>query len=313
MSTGALDTGLLEAGHSYDPASPLRPTGNLRRRERISAVVAALATTAAYGAVLVLVLVAWEVLHEGAGQVFPHFPRFLSHNPPQFGGPGGGIFSAIVGSILITAVGAFIAIPVGILTAIYLTEFARPTSRVAALMRLGLNLLQGMPTIVIGLFVFGLMVENRHESGFAGSVALSLVMVPLIARASQEVLLVVPGTLREAADSLGVDRWRTVLGVILPSASGGIVTGIILAVARAAGETAPLLIVDSLFTSQPNFDLFGQSVPNIPVLILTNAESADPTGFARAWGAALVLLAVILAANVAARLLLTRSRRRMGI
>jgi phosphate transport system permease protein len=132
-----------------------------------------------------------------------------------------------------------------------------------------------------------------------------------MARSSQEVLLLVPGSQREAADALGVARWRTVLGVILPSAVGGIATGAILAIARAAGETAPLLVVNSLF--DPNsiqFNIFGHGVPSIPMLILNTSDLAVPDAFARAWGAALVLMAFILLANFAARLLLARSRAR---
>jgi phosphate transport system permease protein len=139
-------------------------------------------------------------------------------------------------------------------------------------------------------------------------------MLPLIARSSQEVLLLVPGSLREAADALGVSRWRTVLGVILPTAMAGIVTGTILAVARAAGETAPLLIVDGIYdATHTTVDLFGQGVPNIPVTILTLIEQPDPSSTARAWGAALGLLFVILVANIGARVFLARSRRKMGL
>jgi phosphate transport system permease protein len=137
-------------------------------------------------------------------------------------------------------------------------------------------------------------------------------MLPLIARATQEMLLLVPSQLREAADALGVSRWRTVLGVVIPSALGGIVTGTVLAVARAAGETAPVLITCSIFNqSKVSFDLFGQAIPNIPVLIFTASEAADPAGFTRAWGAALVLLTFILLANIGARTLLARSRRKL--
>jgi phosphate transport system permease protein len=138
-------------------------------------------------------------------------------------------------------------------------------------------------------------------------------MVPLIARSAQEVLQTVPRALRDATDALGVDRWRSILTVILPTAASGIVTGTILAVARAAGETAPLLIVDGALSNSTSFDLFGHALPNIPVMIFTAAETAEPSGFQRAWGAALVLLALILIANIGSRLLLARNRRRMGL
>jgi phosphate transport system permease protein len=173
--------------------------------------------------------------------------------------------------------------------------------------------MQGIPTIVVGLFVFGLMVQGHKESGFAGSVALSIVMLPLIARSSQEVLLLVPGALREAADALGVERWRAILTVVLPAAMGGIVTGAILAVARAAGETAPLLLCDAIYNpNTTELMVFGHGVPNIPVLILTASNLGIPEALARGWGAAFVLLGLILIANVAARLLLARYRARLG-
>jgi phosphate transport system permease protein len=200
-----------------------------------------------------------------------------------------------------------------VLTGLYLTEFAGPRSRTARLLKLALDLLQGLPTVIVGLFIYGLIVvPQHHESGFAGSVALSIVMLPLIARSSQEVLLLVPGSLREAADALGVARWRAVLGVIVPAALGGIITGAILSIARAAGETAPLLFVNALFDpTKTQLNLFGHGVPSIPMLILSTSDLAIPDAFARAWGAAFLLLSFILVANVAARMLLARSRRKM--
>ena len=127
------------------------------------------------------------------------------------------------------------------------------------------DLLNGMPSIIIGLFVFGLLVAGHHQSGFAGAVALSIIMLPLVARSTQEMLLLVPQHMRDAADALGVSRWRAVIGVVLPSAAGGIVTGDVLAVARAAGETAPLLFACSIFANTTSVDLFGAALPNIPV------------------------------------------------
>ena len=153
-------------------------------------------------------------------------------------------------------------------------------------MRLGLDMLNGLPSIVIGLFVFGLLVVGHHQSGFAGSFALAIIMVPLIARSSQEMLLLVPQPMRDAADALGVSRWRTVVGVVLPSALSGIVTGTVLAIARAAGETAPLLIVCSIFSGNATtFDLFGQAMPNIPVLDLHRSPSRPTRPGTRAPGA----------------------------
>jgi phosphate transport system permease protein len=294
-----------------DPTAPLTASGNLRRRLIVSRLVQGAAVAAALLAVVALAVVVYGVASRGASALSIDF---LTKDPPATGGPGGGIASAIVGTVLIVALAAAIATPVGVLCALYLVEFAGPRSRAGRLLRLALDLMQGLPSVVVGIVVFGLIVKPEHlESGFAGSVALAIIMLPLIARTSQEVLLLVPGTLREASDALGVTRWRSIVSVILPSALGGIVTGTIIAVARAAGETAPLLIVDGTFTNATTLNLFGHAVPNIPVMIFTAAEAADPTGFARAWGAALVLLAIILAANVGARVLLARNRARMGL
>jgi phosphate transport system permease protein len=295
----------------FDPTAPLTATGNLRRRQFVSQAVVWAATTAAVAAVAVLGIVTYTVIQHGAGSLSL---GFLIHDPPQYGGPGGGIASAIVGSAVIVALGAAIAVPLGVLCALYLVEFAGPRSRPGQLLQLALDMMQGLPTIVVGLFILGLVVLEEHaDSGFAASLALAIIMLPLIARTTQEVLRTVPQGLRDASDALGVDRWRAVLTVILPSAASGILTGTILAVARAAGETAPVLVVDATFANKTTLDMFGHAVPNLPVLIFELIESPTPSGLQRAWGASLVLLALILIANVGARLLLARSRKRMGL
>lgn len=292
----------------YDPTAPLTPSGNLRRRLIVGRVAQGGAVLAAFVAVALLGIVVFDVVKSGASALKLNL---LIQDPPAFGGAGGGIRSAIIGSAIIVALAGAIAVPIGVLIAIYMTEFASPRSRIAGALRLGLDLLQGVPSIVIGIFILGLITLPLHkDTGFAGSVALAIIMLPLVARSTQEVLRLVPASLREASDSLGVDRWRSIVSVVLPTALGGIVTGSILAVARAAGETAPLLVNDSTFTPHATVNVFGP-MPNIPVQILTASDSLDPAGFPRAWGAALVLLALILIANVGARLLLARSRRKI--
>lgn len=292
-----------------DPTAPLTASGNLRRRGTVSRLFTALATASAVFAVALLADVIYTVVHKGAPVL--SF-AFLTQN--SNGLVGGGIANALLGTIEIVMLAAVMALPVGVLTGLYLTEFAGPGSRVANALKLILDLLQGLPTIIVGVVVYGLIVAAEHkETGFAGSVALAVVMLPMIARSSQEVLLLVPGTLREAADALGVERWRSVLSVILPAAAGGIATGAILSIARAAGETAPLLIVDSLYNpTHTQLMPFGQGVPSIPMFIYTSYDLPAPSAIARAWGAALVLLASILIANVGARVMLARSRARMG-
>lgn len=293
---------------TVDPAAPLTASGNLRRRMLVSHVVAGASILASAIAVAVLAIVVYDVAKQGASALSW---SFITKNP--VGLAGGGIANAIIGSTLIVAFATLIALPFGVLTALYLTEYSKPTSRSPRALRTALDLLQGVPTVVVGLFVFGLMVQGHGDSGFAGAVALSIVMLPLIARSSQEVLLLVPGTLREAADALGVQRWRATLTVVLPAAMGGIVTGAILAVARAAGETAPLLLADSIYNpNTTQLQIFGHGVPNIPVLILTASNLGIPEALARGWGAAFVLLGLILIANIGARLLLARYRARLG-
>jgi phosphate transport system permease protein len=290
----------------FDPTAPLSPSGNLRRRQIVNALAESAATAAALIALTVLGIVIWAVVARGASAISWDF---LTKNPPAFGA-GGGIAPAIVGTIVIVTVATLMAAPVGILTAIYLTEFAR--GRIGGVIRLTLDVLNGVPSIVIGVFVFGLLVRGHHQSGFAAAVALAIIELPLVARAAQEVLLLVPGSLREAADALGVARWRSVLTVILPTAMGGILTGTVLAVARAAGETAPLLLVSSLFPSGVHVNPFSSGLSNIPVYIFNASEQADPNGFTRAWGAALVLMAFILISSLGARALLARSRRKLN-
>ena len=293
----------------FDPRGPLTPSGNLRRRQLLSRFVEAAQTAAALLAVALLVFVIYSVVSRAASVLSLDF---LTKSPPILAGePGGGIAPAIVGTAVIVALAAVIATPVGILVALYLTEFAG--QRTASAIRLALDLLNGMPTILIGLFIFGLLVVGHHQSGFAGSVALAVVMLPLIARATQEVLQLVPTSLREAADALGVSHWRTVRGVVLPAARGGILTATMLAVARAAGETAPLLFTCSIFANNVALNPFGtQGLPNVPVYIFSASEGADPYGFARAWGAACVLLAFILLANIGVRAVSHRSSVRTG-
>jgi len=292
----------------FDPMAPLTPSGNLRRRAVVSRAVQVTATAAAVFAVAVLVIVCYGVAVRGASAL--SF-SFVISNPS--GLAGGGIFNALLGTLEIVAFGALIALPIGILTGLYLTEFAGPRSRTAGVLRFALDIMAGLPTIIVGLFVYGLIVIPQHrQSGFAGAVALAIVMLPLMARSSQEVLLLVPSSLREAADALGVSRWRTVLSVILPAAVGGILTGAILATARAAGETAPLLICDSIFApNATQLNLF-HGVPSVSMFIYTSYDLPLPQAVTRAWGAAFVLMMLILIANVLARFILARSRGKMG-
>jgi phosphate transport system permease protein len=289
-----------------DPAGGLRASPNLRRRQLVSRLIEASHTFSALLAVAVLTIVVYSVASRGASALSVDF--FTKGPPALPNTPGGGIAPEIAGTALLMSMATLIAMPVGILIALYLTEFASPG--LGRAIRLALDLMNGLPTIVVGLFVFGLLVAGHYQSGFAGALALALIMLPLIARATQEVLLRVPSGLREAADALGVSHWRTVRGIVLPAARGGILTATVLALARAAGETAPLIFTCSIFANTVPVHIFSQAVPNIPVYIFNASEAADPYGFARAWGAGLVLLLFILVASLGARTLVNRGHSR---
>jgi phosphate transport system permease protein len=276
-----------------------------RRRRLVNRAMEALATIAALIAVAVLAIVVISVASRGAGALSWDF---LTKPQALFGQPGGGIANAIVGTALLVGLATVMALPVGVLTAIYLTEFA--PRRVAVPIQVVLDVLAGLPTIVLGIFVYALLVIGHTQSGYAGSFALAIIMLPVVARATQEMLLLVPSTLREASLALGVRRWRTVLGIILPSSVGGILTGTVLAVARAAGETAPLLFTNSIFANAVQTDVT-KALPNIPVLIFTYSEQPDPALHEQAWAAALVLMAFVLLASIGAKALLARSRRKL--
>lgn len=277
-----------------------------RRRRLTNRLMEVLATVAALIAVAVLAIVVVSVARRGAGALSWDF-----FTKPQalFGQPGGGIANALVGTALLVLLATGMALPVGVLTAVYLTEFA--PKRVAVPVQVVLDVLAGLPTIVVGIFVYALLVIGHTQSGYAGAFALAVIMLPLVARATQEVLLLVPGTLREASLALGVRRWRTVLGIILPSSVGGILTGTVLAIARAAGETAPLLFTSSIFASSVQTDVT-KALPNIPVLIFTYSEQPDPALHEQAWAAALVLMAFVLVASLAAKALLARNRKKLA-
>jgi phosphate transport system permease protein len=288
------------------PDVSLRPSGSLRRRRLISKLMEISGWIAALLAVGVLFVVIGSVVV----RAWPALSwDFFTKPPALFGQPGGGISSAIVGSFLIVAIATAIALPLGVSIAIYLTEFA-PRS-VARPIQLVLDVLNGLPTIITGIFVFGVLVIDHGQSAYAAGVALAIVMLPLVARAAQETLLLVPSALREGSLALGVSRWRSVVGVILPTTLGGILTGAVLAIARAAGETAPLLFTCSIFNSAVSTDV-SQALPNLPVLIFTYSEQPDTALHEQAWGAALVLMAFVLVASLLAKALLARSRRKLG-
>jgi phosphate transport system permease protein len=280
-------------------------TPRARRRKLVGTIMELVATSAAVLAVIVLLIVVVSVARKGLPALNADF---FTKNPVPFGQTGGGIKNAIVGTLIMTGMATLIAVPVGVLIAIFNTEFAAPA--VAEFVRLVLNVLAGVPTIVIGIFIFGLLVVGNGQSAIAASIGLSIVMVPLIARATEEVLLLVPTTLREAGMGLGATRARTVVTVILPTAVGGIVTATIVAVARAAGETAPLLFTSSIFANSVVTDVH-QAMASIPLTIFVDSESPSVADQQTAWAAALVLMAGVLIMGIIGRALSLRTRRQI--
>jgi len=295
-------------------AISLRATGRARRRLLVNRVAEGSAVLAAVLAIAALALVVWSVGSRGIGAIDLNF--FLKGPSSDFFGGKGGIAPALVGSLLLVGIATAIALPIGVLTAIYVSEFGqRAASRQ---IRLWLDVLNGFPSIVIGIFVFTLCVKVKflglggHQSAIAGGLSLAVIMLPLVARSTMEVLLLVPNQLREASYALGVSKWQTVLRVVLPTSFGGILTGTTLAVARAAGETAPLLFTCAIAGQIVDWNP-GHSVQSIPLTIFFDSESADPALHQQAWAAAFVLIMFVLVTSLTARLLLERSRKKLGL
>jgi phosphate transport system permease protein len=279
----------------------------LPRRRAVNRLMEGLAWLAAAIAVGILGVVIFSVARRGLPalnlDLLTKDPiQFSLTNAPQ------GMANAFAGTIVIVGLATLMALPVGILVAIYLNEFAPAPIRNAVTMVL--DILNGVPAIVIGIFVFGLFVVGRGQSGYAGAFALACIMLPLVARSTMEILALVPNSLREASLGLGVPHWRTTLSIVLPQSIGGILTGTVLAVARVAGETAPLLFASSLVGTQTSWNPV-HALQTIPVAIFELSESPDPADHARAWAAALVLLLFIMLTSLGARWLATRSRRKM--
>jgi phosphate transport system permease protein len=297
------------------PDISLRASGRSRRRLLVNRVAEGGAIAAAAVAIGMLAIVTWSVGSRGVSSLNWDF---FTKGPAVFGEAGGGIAPALAGSLMLVVIATMFALPFGVLSAIYVSEFA-PKS-LGQQVRLWLDVLNGFPSIVIGIFVFTLAVKvkvpilgiGHHQSAIAGGFALSIIMLPFVARATMEVLQLVPNDLREASYALGVSKWQTVLRVVLPTSFGGILTGTTLAIARAAGETAPLLFTTAIAGQIVDWNPT-HSVQSIPLTIFQNSESADPNLHAQAWAAAFVLIAFVLVSSLTARFLLDRSRRKLGL
>ena len=275
--------------------------GERRAKDRL---VTALVWSAFSLAMIPLVALVYQVVSNGSAVLSS---EFFTYSMRGVLGAGGGIYHALIGTVVVTACATIISVPIGVLAAIYLVEYGQG-KRLARWITFLVDVMTGIPSIVAGLFAFALFTMIFGPAirfGLGGAVALSVLMIPIVVRATEEMLKLVPDELREASYALGVPKWRTIVKVVLPTALGGIVTGITLAVARVAGETAPLLIIAGA-TASPNFNPFEGRMMTLPVFIYSSVTTGGKYAAdneARAWGAALVLVAIVMILNLAARVI----------
>lgn len=281
----------LKAKRAFQPIS--------RRRQVTDKFVAGVVTLAFLIALVPLLWVLWTVVSKG-------FPAILSGEwwlrslqgvlPEEFAG---GIYHALYGTIVQALMAAIIAVPLGLLIAIYLVEYGR--GHLARLVTQMVDIMSGIPSIVAALFVFSLWIGTfgQPQSAFAVSLALVLLMLPVVVRNTEEMLRLVPDELREASYALGVPKWITILRIVLPSAMSGIISGIILALARVIGETAPVLVLVG-YSRSINFNIFDGNMASLPLLLYTELTNPEAAGQLRVWGAALTLIILIAVLNVIA-------------
>jgi phosphate transport system permease protein len=289
---------------AVDPYDITVKSNRLRRRRIVERIFGVLAVASAVIASGILVVVLGTLVYKGFSQLSLDF---FTKPRPLFGEKGG-IADALVGSAIIVGMSTLMAIPVSVLVAIYMSEYAGP--RVSRALKIVLDVLNGVPAIVVGIFVFGILVVGHGQSAIFGAFALAILMLPMVARATQEILEIVPRSLRDASFALGVTKWRTTWNIVLPAAIGGILTGVVIAVARVAGETAPLLFTTSIAANEISTDV-SHALPTLPVTIFVFAESPDPGEQAAAWAAALVLIAFVLVMNILAKVFAARKRRQL--
>ncbi len=267
-----------------------------RRRRAINVLSVVLSGAAMAIGLTGLLWILWTLFYNGLSALDI---AFFTHSTPAPGTEGGGMANAIVGSLMMVGVATLVSTPIGILAGVYLAEFGK-TSKFAAATRFVVDVMLSAPSIVIGLFVYAIAVATlKHFSGWAGSLALALIAIPVVVRTTENMLSLVPGSLREAAFALGAPRWKVSMAVTLRAVRGGVVTGVLLAIARMIGETAPLLLTAlnnqffSLNMSQP--------MANLPVVIYNFAMSPYENWQQLAWGGASLIALIVLAINITAR------------
>jgi phosphate transport system permease protein len=273
-----------------------------RRRKAINHVGLTLSILATLFGLFWLVWLLWTLFGHGLRWITPNL--FLQSTPPP--GLNGGLANAIVGSVILTLAGVLIGAPAGILAGTYLAEYGRAT-KLGAIVRFVNDILLSTPSIIVGVFVYGLIVlRTGHFSGWAGAVALALIVMPVVVRTTENMMRLVPDSLREAAAALGAPRWKVTLIIIYRSARPGILTGVLLGMARISGETAPLLFT-ALNNQFWSTDL-GRPFPNLPAVIFQFAMSPYEDWQHLAWAGALLITVTILAINIVARTILKRTK-----
>jgi phosphate transport system permease protein len=274
------------------------------RRKLLSAVFVGFCALSVVIALVPLAFILFYVIKEGIQAVNLDF---FTQMPKPVGEQGGGMANAIVGTLILVGLGSLMAVPIGIISGVYMSEYAG--SRLASIVRFAADTLNGVPSIVIGVFAYGIAVlPFKRFSAIGGGIALGIMMIPIIARTTEELLLLVPQTMREGALALGATRARAVFTVVLPAALPGIVTGVMLALARIAGETAPLLFTsfnNAYFSTKLN-----QPIASLTVQVYTYANSAYADWHRQAWAGALVLVTIVLMCSLLARFA-TRHLERM--
>ena len=274
---------------------------NFKQRKRINLLMTSVAAFCTVFSLGILFFILGYITYQGIASLNW---TFLTQLPRPVGETGGGIVNAIVGSLKIVGLSTLIGAPIGILGAIYLSEYGN--NKIGSAIRYAADLLNGMPSIIIGVFVYTIIVlPMKHFSALAGSIALAIIMIPLIIRNTEEFVRLVPHTIREAALALGVLRWKMVLCVILPTASRGIITGVLLAVSRIAGETAPLIF--TAFGNRFWDDGLLNPIASLPLTIFTYSISPYEDWHKQAWASAMVLILIVILGNIVARVIMRRS------
>lgn len=272
-----------------------------RRRKITNNIWLGILTLISFIAIAPLFIIFSYVIFKGASGLSL---SFFTEIPRPMGETGGGMFNAICGSAILVLLACIIGVPWGIAAGIYLAEYKDGFTTKA--LRFVTDLLTSVPSIIVGLFAYALLVAPmKGYSGFAGGVALAIIMVPVVARTTEEILKLMPLHIREAGLALGLPRWKVILRVVLPGSLGGVITGVMLAAARAAGETAPLLFTS--FSNSYGFRGLTQPMASLPVQIFNYASSSDDTWRAQAWTGALVLVAFVIILNITTRFVLSHS------